>query len=52
MPTKRIKPNRKRLQPKDAGFPSQTDIEKALKMARRVDPVLAEMMLAKTDAPV
>lgn len=37
----------RRVKPNDAGFPSVNDIEKALKLARRCDPVLAEMMEAK-----
>jgi len=41
------------LRPNDAGFPSVNDIDKALKLAKRVDPALAEMMEAKTtDAAV
>jgi len=39
----------RRLRPEDQGFPSITDIDKALKLARRCDPVLAEMMEAKSD---
>ena len=36
----------RRLQRNDAGFPSVNDIDKALKLAKRVDPVLVEMMKA------
>lgn len=45
MRTHRIRRQR-RLRKKDAGFPSQTDMDAAIKLARRVDPVLVEFMNA------
>lgn len=37
----------RRLRPNDVGFPSVNDIDRAVKLAKRVDPVLVEMMQAK-----